>query len=301
MKQQTVIALGFFDGVHLAHGALLKTAVRRAQERGCLSAAFTFDRSPREVVTGERVALLTTPEERQERICGAYGVDRVIAAPFDDALRTLPWETFLTRELVERCGAVHLVAGHDYRFGYRGEGTPERLRDYCAAHGLGCDLIERIERGGVTVSSSHIRALLAAGDVAGAAEFLGYPYTLSGTVQHGQGLGHRALVPTLNLLPDTRKLIPARGVYATLVRLADGREFPAVTNIGVRPSVCDAGGVTVETYLPGFSGDLYGAEVGVRFFDRLREERKFDSLEALRAQIEADVQQAERILRAPQE
>ena len=144
METKTVIALGFFDGVHIGHGELLKMAVRRAQEKNCRSAAFTFDRSPREFVTGQSVPLLTTSEQRTEIIRAQYGVQDVFVEPFDRSMMTMPWENFLSDLLVGKYHAVHLVAGHDYRFGHRNEGDVEKLRGYCAAHGLGCDVIPRV-------------------------------------------------------------------------------------------------------------------------------------------------------------
>ena len=176
MNESTVIALGFFDGVHIGHGELLKMAVRRAQEKNCRSAAFTFDRSPREFVTGQSVPLLTTSGQRAEIIRGQYGVQDVFVEPFDRNMMTMPWENFLSELLVGKYHAVHLVAGHDYRFGHKNEGDVEKLKAYCAAHGLGCDVIPRVELDGVTVSSSHIRALLEEGDAAPASAM--HPYQL---------------------------------------------------------------------------------------------------------------------------
>ena len=138
MNESTVIALGFFDGVHIGHGELLKMAVRRAQERGCRSAAFTFDRSPREFVTGKPVPLLTTPSERANIIRTQYGVQEVFVEPFDQSMMTMPWEDFISELLVRKYHAVHLVAGHDFRFGHKNEGDVEKLRSYCAAHGPAC-------------------------------------------------------------------------------------------------------------------------------------------------------------------
>ena len=184
MAEQTVIALGFFDGVHLGHGALLRRTAERAAERGMTPAAFTFDRAPKEFVTGVNVPLLTSAAERAALIREVYGIERTIVATFDNAMMTMPWRSFLEL-LVSRYGAAHLVAGHDYRFGYKNEGTPEILRAWCAEHGLGCDVIPKVELRGVTVSSTHIRSLVEAGDMEGAAAFLGHPYAVTGTVRHG--------------------------------------------------------------------------------------------------------------------
>ncbi len=291
MEKPTVIALGFFDGVHIGHGELLRMAVRRAGERGCGSAAFTFDRSPREFVTGKPVPLLTTPEERAEIIRAQYGVGEVFVEPFDRHMMTMPWEDFISGLLVKKYRAVHLVAGHDFRFGYKNEGDAEKLKGYCAAHGMGCDVIPCVEKDGVTVSSSYIRTLLENGEAERAREFLGHPYAICGTVRHGRGIGRTQLFPTVNLLPQAGKLVPKHGVYAVRVRLADGRELTGVTNVGVRPTV-GGEGVTVETYLLDFSGDLYGQELRVAFYRYLRPEQRFASTQELHDMIARNIEQA---------
>ena len=291
-----VIALGFFDGVHIGHGALLKKTAERARELGCVSAAFTFDRAPKEFVTGIPVPLLTTPEERSELIRELYGIDEVIVAPFDRAMMTMPWQDFIEKLLLEQYGAVHLVAGHDYHFGFKNQGTPEILRDYCAAHGIGCDIIPKVEYQGTTVSSTHIRTLIEAGEVECAAEFLGHFHRMSGAVEHGCGIGARLLFPAANLIPRGASIVPARGVYATKVTLENGETYPGVTNVGTRPTVSDGKAVTVETYLIGFSGDMYGQRIRVEFCRRLRGEEKFSSTQALHDQIAQDIEQAKGIL-----
>lgn len=301
MNRSTVIALGFFDGVHIGHGELLKMAVRRAQERGCRSAAFTFDRSPREFVTGKPVPLLTTPSERANIIRTQYGVQDVFVEPFDHAMMTMPWEDFISGLLVKKYRAVHLVAGHDFRFGYRNEGDVEKLKSYCAAHGLGCDIIPRVEKDGVTVSSTYIRALLEAGDVARAAEFLGRCFSVEGTVRHGDGIGAKRLFPTANLVPGEHIIALKRGVYATRAYLPDGSVRVGVTNVGVRPTVSDAEKVTVETYLVDFDGDLYGQRLRLDFCAYLRPEQKFASTQALHDKIAQNVREALTLVRPDEE
>ena len=293
--QQTVIALGFFDGVHIGHGALLRKTVARARELGAESAAFTFDRSPKEFVTGVTVPLLTGVEERCALMRRLYGVERVIVAQFDRQLMTMPWEDFLGVLLVAGHGAVHLVAGHDFRFGYKNQGDPERLQAWCAAHGVGCDVIPAVTLGGVTVSSTHIRALVEAGDMERAAAFLGHPYALCGVVEHGKHLGTEALFPTVNLRPEPWHVLPRYGVYAARVRLPDGKACAGVTNVGIRPTIVDDDSVTIETNLIGFDGDLYGADVHIELLRYLRPEQKFASMAELHAQIERDIEQAKQI------
>ena len=291
--EKTVIALGFFDGVHRGHGALLRKAAERAGELNAAPAVFTFDRSPREFVTGKPVLLINSNDDRRDIIRRVYGIQRVIFAPFDREMMTMPWQDFITELLVKQYGAVHLVAGHDYRFGHKNEGTVERLREKCRELGLGCDIIPKVELEGITVSSTYIRTLLEQGDVERAALFLGHPHCLSQTVRHGQRLGRTIGIPTVNLAVPAHVLTPERGVYITRAFLPDGRSCPGVTNVGTRPTVTEGDTVSVETYLLGFDGDLYGQTVRLDFYKRLRGEVKFPSLEALRQEILRNVAETE--------
>ncbi len=286
--RERVIALGFFDGVHLGHGALLRRAAEEAKKRGCESAVFTFDRPPKEVITGIPCPLINSPEDRAELVKRLYGIDEMIMVPFDDEMRTTPWDRFVTDILVGRYGAVHLVAGHDHHFGHRNQGSPELLKEKCAELGLGCDIIPAVTLDGVTVSSTHIRKLLEEGDVETARAFLGHPHVLTQTVGHGRQLGRTIGIPTANLVAPPHVLLPKRGVYAAKITLPDGRAFGGVTNVGVRPTVNNGQDVTVEPWILDFDGDLYGQAIRVEFFRRLRDERKFESLAALRSQIETD-------------
>ena len=288
----TVIALGFFDGVHRGHGALLSKTVERARELGVTAAVFTFDRPPKEVVTGKPVYLINSPEDRRGLIERIYGIRDVILAPFDQAMMTMRGEDYI-RMLIRDYGAVHFVAGHDHHFGHKNEGNPELLQAKCRELGLGCDIIPKVEIEGITVSSTYIRSLVQAGDMERAADFLGHRHFLSQTVQHGQRLGRTIGIPTVNLAVPEHVLAPAHGVYVTEVFLPDGRRCAGVTNVGTRPTVSDSDRVSVETYLLGFEGDLYGQELRVEFCRRLRGEQRFDTLEALRQEIQRNIQQAE--------
>ena len=290
---QTVIALGFFDGVHLGHGELLHRTAALAAERGWRSAALTFDRSP-----GKDGRLLTTVEDRIRLIRGLCGVEDVFVLPFSEEFRRMDWERFL-ESLVRAHDAAHFVCGWDYRFGYLGAGNAGTLRSWCAAHGLGCDVIAPRVLDGVTVSSTYIKTLIEAGDVETAARFYGHLHTLSGTVQSGRRLGRTLGFPTANLVPPPELVLPRDGVYA--VRCSEHRgRFSVfantenrplcsigVCNVGTRPTV---GGHrrTVETWLAGFDGDLYGRELSLEFCRFLRPEQSFPDLEALREQVERD-------------
>ena len=287
MKER-VIALGFFDGVHLGHGALLRRAAEEAARRGCTPAVFTFDPPPKEADTGVPSPLITSPEDRRELVRRLYGIQDVLMVPFDQEMMTTSWEDFVTEILVRRYHAVHLVAGHDHHFGHKNAGTPELLVQKCRELGLGCDIIPKVEIAGITVSSTYIRRLLELGQISRANRFLGHPHTLTGVVRHGRGIGSARLFPTANLTLPSHVLVPSHGVYPTRAVLEDGACYAAVTNVGVRPTVHNGTDVTVEACLLDFQGDLYGRTLRLEFYEHLRQEVRFDSLDALRAQIQSD-------------
>jgi len=290
-KQRRAVALGFFDGLHLGHQALLRRTVEQARALGVSPALLTFDRSPREFVTGTPVPLLTTAVERRGVVEALFPGTEVITVPFDRAMMTMPWEKFVEM-LAGSWGACWLVAGHDFRFGHRNAGNADLLREKAEALGLGCDIIPAVKLDGVTVSSTYIRALLERGEAGTAARFLGRPFAISGLVRHGKRLGSSRLgAPTVNLIPDERQLVPAFGVYAARVTV-DGKVRPAVTNVGVRPTVDTDGGVTVESHLLEPVSELYGADCRVEFLKMMRPEKRFGSLEELREQIARDADAA---------
>lgn len=288
-QSKRVIALGFFDGVHTGHGALMRRVTAQAGNLGAIPAAVTFDAHPEEIILGRSAPLLTTPAERADLMRRLYDIRDVIVARFDNELMHMDWREFVTDYLVKRHGAVHLVAGHDFHFGYKGEGNPERLRQLCAQLGIGCDIIPPVKQDGITVSSTYIRTLVAQGETERAMEFLGHPHTLTDQVRHGKKLGSRLGFPTMNLHIPPGCVVPAFGVYATRVWV-DGEVFSAVTNVGVRPTVDDGGTVTVEGFLLDFNGSLYEKTVRIEFFRHIRPEQKFETLEALRAQVMQDAE-----------
>ena len=292
-----VIALGFFDGVHLGHGALLQAVTRAADRLGASACAFTFDRHPASAITGHPVPLLSSVEDRVWLMRHYYGIQEVIVASFDAMMR-MDWEDFVTQYLVQDLGVVHVVAGHDFHFGYMGKGNPERLREKCAQLGLGCDIIGRVEQDGITISSTYIRTLIAQGEMERANQFLGHPHILSNRVGHGKKLGGSTLgFPTVNLRVPDQVIFPAFGVYATRVWF-DGQCRCAVTNVGVRPTVSENDNrVTVEGFLLDFDGDLYGHQVRMEFFQYLRGEQKFPSLQALSQEIGRNVEQTRNYFR----
>ena len=179
-KNRRVIALGFFDGVHNGHGALLRRVVDKARELDAVAAAFTFDRSPTAAITGQTVPLLSSVEDRGWLMRSRYGIQEVVVSNFDGMMR-MDWEDFVDRYLAEELGAVHVVAGHDFHFGYMGKGNPRRLQEKCAQLGIGCDIIPKVEQDGITISSTYIRTLIAQGEMERAVQFLGHPHVLTQT------------------------------------------------------------------------------------------------------------------------
>lgn len=282
--KKRIIALGFFDGVHLAHGALLRRVKEVAAATGAVPCAFTFDCHPSARLTGRSVPLLNTPEERAWLMKTKYGMEEVLVASFDRMMK-MDWRDFITGYLAREQSAVHVVCGNDFRFGWKGQGDAGRLSAVCAELGIGCDVIGAIELDGIRVSSTHIRSLIEQGDMEGARRFLDHPHLLSGTVAAGKGLGHTLGFPTVNLPIPEGVIVPAYGVYATKVRLEDGRAYPAVTNVGVRPTVERTDVPNTESFLLDFDGDLYGKRLQVAFYHRLRGERKFPDVEALTREV----------------
>ncbi|MGI5962991.1 MAG: riboflavin biosynthesis protein RibF [Lawsonibacter sp.] len=293
-----VIALGFFDGVHRGHGALLQAVTAAADRLDAIPCAFTFDQSPTAAITGHSVPLLSSVEDRIWLMRHYYHIQEVIVAPFE-GMQKMDWQDFITEYLIRELGVVHVVAGHDFHFGYMGKGNPERLKEKCTQLGIGCDIINRVEQDGITISSTYIRTLIAQGELERAAEFLGHPHTLTNRVAHGKRIGSSTLgFPTVNLRVPAGVIVPAHGVYATRVWF-DGQCRCAVTNVGIRPTVQDNDNrITVEGFILDFEGDLYGHEVRMEFFRYLRPEQKFPTLQALSDEIRRNTQQTRDFFRS---
>ena len=286
-----VIALGFFDGVHLGHGELLKLTVKRARELGVEPAVISFDTPPNKTIGGEPVPMISSALDRAGLMRRLYGVEDLIFLHFDSELRHMPWDTFV-KWLVTDFGAVGLVAGYDFRFGYRGQGTAELLREKCRELGIACDIVDRVELDGEAVSSTRIRELLLEGQCRRAGQFLGHRHILTDFVRNGYRFGRTLGTPTINMRFSDGVLIPRHGVYIAEAHILEsGKCYPAVTNIGVRPSVGGEAAVSVESHLLGYSGNLYGQMIRVEFYKFLRDERKFDKIDELRDQLRRDAAQ----------
>lgn len=292
MKKDRVIgALGFFDGVHRGHQVLLEACRTLAGERDEIPGVVTFAGHPDTLVSGTDTPLINTPEDR-EKLLKEMGMEQVMTFPFDKKLMETPWEVFL-RQLVERYRVSGLVCGDDFRFGYRGEGTAEKLRTACGQMGIPCQVIPQQSVDGIRISSTHIRHLLETGEMETAVRFLGHPHILTGTVVPGQQLGRTIGIPTANLHLPKGLLVPRFGVYACQIRIGENRHL-AVTNVGTRPTV-EGSGVTVEPWILDFSGNLYGREITLEFYRFLRPERKFPFLDALQEEIQKNAVETRKI------
>lgn len=287
--RKRVIALGFFDGIHIGHAALLERTVQRAREIGATPSVLSFDIHPDTLVFGKEVPLINSAAGRADLIRRLFGIENVIFIHFDRRVMQMPWQEFV-QTLIQEMDAAWVVVGHDFRFGWKGEGTAQRLQDYCADLGLGCDIIPAVTLEGRVVSSTYIRELIEEGEMERANQFLGHPHTLVDTVHYGYRLGTKMGTPTINMRFPDGVLVPRYGVYAARAILDEGSEHMAVTNVGVRPTVSGEDRVSVESYILDYSGNLYDRQVRIEFFRFIRPEMKFPSVDALKAQILKDAE-----------
>ncbi len=286
-----MLTIGNFDGVHLGHQVLLSRTVELAQELGAPPAAFTFEPHPRVVLQPDRHPPRILHFEDRIRLLGESGIETVVVEAFSPAFSQHPATWFVEEVLGNRLAPRALVVGHDFRFGRGREGTRDRVEQ--GLPDLPMDCLDALEADGVVVSSSRVRERVASGNVEGAATLLGRPYFVRGTVVSGDGRGRTLGFPTANL-DLSSELTPGRGIYAVKVE-RDGQMLAGVANLGLRPTF---GGrrFTVEIHLLDFAADLYGEALVVHFVGRVRDEQRFDSVEALKERIEEDVVETREIL-----
>lgn len=292
----TSVAIGTFDGVHVGHQELIRQAVEDARRHGRVSAVLTFDRHPAEVLRPDRApGYITTPSQRAA-ILESMGADHLVVARFDAEMRERTPDGFLREVATGKVGARAILVGAGFRFGRNREGDVACLREAQERHGFKLHVVDPVMIDGQIASSTRVRNLLRAGQVSVVARVLGRNFALAGTVVEGQRLGRTLGFPTANLQPDFPQIIPADGIYATLVNIGT-RRYMGACNIGFRPT---AGGETrtIEVHLLHFSGDLYGKALTIEFAVRLRDEVHFENLELLVEQMGRDVDQTE-VLLAP--
>ena len=288
MTKQKVMALGFFDGIHVGHAALINKIKQRAEETGAEPAVLTFDVHPDNLVFKKTVPLINSAEDRENILSRCFGIDDVVVIHFSQRVMHMDWQDFID-ELIDEMNLRWIVVGHDFCFGYKGLGTAEKLKAYCAERGVGCDIIPAVCRDGVVVSSTLIRQLIETGEMEKANEYLVHPHTLTDVIRTGYHLGTKMGTPTINMSFPQGVIIPRHGVYAAMAYI-DGQEYMSVTNVGIRPTVSDSGNVNVESFLLDFCGNLYGHRARIDFYKFLRPERKFDDVNELAAQIKSDAQ-----------
>jgi len=273
------IAIGTFDGVHLGHREVIRGN----------DTVLTFDPHPMSVIRPEATPKLVMPFPIKRDLIAGLGVEELVVTPFDREFSSRSAEEFVEEELIARLGAGSVSVGENFRFGKGARGTPEFL-----AERLETRVVPLVAADGETVSSSHIRGLVAAGEVATAARFLGGPFMLEGQVVHGDKRGRELGMPTANIVPDHTLVTPGHGVYA-----AWAHGHPAAVNVGVRPTFETGRGLLVEAYLLDFDGDLYGETLRIAFMERMRGEKRFESVDALVEQMQRDVDQARALLPFP--
>lgn len=271
------VAIGTFDGVHRGHQAVIKGA----------DTVLTFDPHPLQVIHPSALPKLIMPFGVKRDVIEGLGVRELVVIPFDREFAALSAEEFIERVLIERLGAESVAVGENFRFGAKAKGDPAML---AAREEFETRVVPLVEVDGETVSSTRIRALVAAGDMEGARHCLGAPFMVEGTVVEGDQRGRELGFPTANIVPDDHLVIPGHGVFAAF---ADG--VPAAVNVGVRPTFESGRGVLIETYLIDRTEDLYGRTLRVAFVERLRGEKRFPSVEELIAQMRIDVEDAKRV------
>lgn len=289
--------IGFFDGVHKGHRYLIDKVKEEASSRNQRSMVVTFDVHPRTVLHSDYVPQLLTSAQEKDDLLRQTGVEEIEMLHFNEEMSRLTARQFMQEVLREKLGVKTLVMGYDHRFGHEG-GTQEEYQAWGKEVGIEVVRAEawREQDGNSMVSSSAIRRLLAEGRVREAAQLLGHPYTLQGTVVRGHHVGHELGFPTANLQQDTYKILPAKGVYAVWVILDNGERHAGMLNIGQRPTIGNGTEVSIEVNIIGFNGDLYHHHVTLHFIDFLRQEQRFDSREELAAKIQRDQEEAMRVL-----
>jgi riboflavin kinase / FMN adenylyltransferase len=301
----TAVSIGAYDGVHLGHRALLRDLAARAEAADLSTVVVTFDRHPAGVVRPESAPLQLTDLEQKLELLAACGVDRTYVVAFDENRANESAEDFVKEVLVDQLNARLVVVGEDFHFGHGRKGNVALLTKLGQQYGfevIGARLTGDPESGvSEPVSSTRIRTMVAEGDVVGAATLLGRPHEVRGPVVRGDGRGGPELgFPTANLAVADDIALPADGMYAGYFTRADGTVHPAAIYVGRRPTFYEPGtaSVLVEAYLLDFDGDLYGEHSRVSFVDRLRGDQKFDTVDALIAQMHQDVANAEQVLSA---
>ncbi|HHY04382.1 MAG TPA: bifunctional riboflavin kinase/FAD synthetase [Thermoanaerobacterales bacterium] len=294
MTEPTVCGLGNFDGVHLGHQKLIKQLVDISRDRDLKPTIFTFEPHPANILCPDKSNLIITPVEKKQNIMKSLGVENLIMAPFTPDFARIEYDDFISEILVKRCRAKAVVVGFDYRFGYKGRGNAQILKQVSRDYGIDTHIVEPVTYSGKIVSSTLIRSLIKKGDVKSASEFLGYPFGISGNVILGNRVGRKLGFPTANVNFPSNIVLPANGVYAVFVSLS-GKLLKGAANIGFKPTF-GGNNIVLEVHLFDFCKQIYGERLEVFFIENLRKEIKFKSPKELIAQVNTDFNKANEIL-----
>lgn len=285
-RKKTAVALGLFDGVHLGHRAVIDAALAQ-RENGLTATVFTFEPECVLRKSGGSSGYIYTRTEKEILLREQIGVDDIVSPPFEQ-LCSLSGEEFTREVLSGQLNAAYVCCGDDFRFGRNAACGARELTDYGRRYGFAVEVVSPVEYGGSAVSSSRIRELLQSGDIFAANELLGFGYFINAAVTDGNHIGRTIDFPTINQEFAEGQLVPRYGVYSTYTNVG-GRVLPSVTNVGVKPTVGGVDRPLAETHIIGYSGDLYGKTVDVSFRSFIRPEKRFGSLDELKAQITADI------------
>lgn len=285
IEENTVLSLGKFDGIHRGHELLLEHLAAKKEE-GLSSVIFTFDIPPRKNVQQVEAKVLTTNEEKMH-IFKQQGIDYLVECPFTKEIMCMEAEDFIEK-IVRQLHVKCVVVGEDFRFGHNRRGDYQMLQKYAEQYGYEVIVVEKMQEDDRDISSTFVREEIAKGNIKKANHLLGYRYFVTSVVEHGNQIGRTIGIPTMNQLPPEEKLLPPNGVYITEVYMEE-QQYRGVTNVGCKPTIEGRNPIGVETHLLDFAGDIYDKVVTVEFIDRVREERKFASIDELKAQMQNDI------------
>lgn len=288
-EKESAVTLGKFDGLHRGHQKLIQKICEKKEKFHVKTIVFAFDMNPFFRQKGLVRKGITTNEERKERL--SQVVDVLVECPFDERISTMTAEDFIEKILVQTFHAKYIVVGTDFRFGFEKKGDVAMLAAYAEKNGYELTVVSKEMFGNREISSTYIREELEKGHLENVNQMLGYPYTISGMVEHGKQLGRTLGFPTLNVHPSDEKMLPPKGVYMTNT-FVDGRIYHGLSNVGFKPTVADEHRMLIETFLFDYNGNAYGKEVRTQLLHYKRPEQKFDSVDELKAQIDTDIDYA---------
>lgn len=288
-EKESAVTLGKFDGLHRGHQKLIQKICEKKEKFHVKTIVFAFDMNPFFRQKGLVRKGITTNEERKERL--SQVVDVLVECPFDERISTMTAEDFIEKILVQTFHAKYIVVGTDFRFGFEKKGDVAMLAAYAEKSGYELTVVSKEMFGNREISSTYIREELEKGHLENVNQMLGYPYTISGMVEHGKQLGRTLGFPTLNVHPSDEKMLPPKGVYMTNT-FVDGQIYHGLSNVGFKPTVADEHRMLIETFLFDYNGNTYGKEVRTQLLHYKRPEQKFDSVDELKAQIDTDIDYA---------